>query len=168
MSDEVELPDRSDSQAWLLAQAAALRRVAALRPNLPIAIDWEGIAEELEAVAAAERNELKSRLLVLCEHLAKLAYVPMVDPRNGWRRTVREQRDRIGFLFEESPSLRRRVPDELEKLWVKARREVLAHYKFRDLPTRCPWRIEDLLDEDWWPPEPAELRDEPEAVLAAD
>ena len=160
MTEHAVLPDRSDSQAWLLAQAAALRRAAALRPNLPIAIDWEGIAEELEAVAAAERNELKSRLLVLCEHLAKLAYVPMVDPRNGWQRTVREQRDRIGFLFEESPSLRRRVEEQLDRLWSKARGEVLAQYKVRDLPKRCPWTVEQILAEDWWPPAPEGVEEE--------
>lgn len=85
MSEDAGLPDHSDSQAWLLAKAAALRRTAALRPNLPIAIDWEGIAEELEAVAAAERNELKSRVLeVTPEHLVKLAEVPMPEPRHGW------------------------------------------------------------------------------------
>lgn len=166
MSDEVELPDRFDSQAWLLAQAAALRRVAALRPNLPIAIDWEGIAEELEAVAAAERNELKSGLEVTLEHLLELAHVPMPEPRHGWRRTVREQRNRLADLLEASPSLRRVADEVLERVWTRALRHVQADYRLRGLPERCPWTLAEILDEDRWPPEPAELRDEPEAVLA--
>ncbi len=161
MSETHEPSDRSDSHAWLLAQAEALRKVAALRPNLPIPIDWEGIAEELEAVAAAQRNELKSRLLVLMQHLMKLAHVPMIEPRNGWQRTVREQRDRLGFLFEESPSLRPRAAEEAGRLWPKARREVVADYRLRSLPERCPWTIEQILAEDWWPSEPEALREEP-------
>jgi hypothetical protein len=160
MTEHAVLPDRSDSQAWLLAQAAALRRAAALRPNLPIAIDWEGIAEELEAVAAAERNELKSRLEVTLEHLAELAYVPMPEPRHGWRRTVREQRNRLEDLLETSPSLRRFMDEVLERVWKRALRHLLAEYRLRDLPKRCPWTVEQILAEDWWPPVPEGLEEE--------
>ena len=160
MTEHAVLPDRSDSQAWLLAQAAALRRVAALRPNLPIAIDWEGIAEELEAVAAAERNELKSRLEVTLEHLAKLAYVPMPEPRHGWRRTVREQRHRLEDLLETSPSLRRFLDEVLERVWRRALRHLLAEYRLHEVPKRCPWTVEHILAEDWWPPVPEGLEEE--------
>lgn len=161
MTDRADPPDRSDSHAWLLAQAAALRRAAALRPNLPIAIDWEGIAEELEAVAAAERNALKSRLEVVLEHLLKLGHVPMPEPRHGWFRTVREQRHRIDDLLETSPSLRPYVGDVLDRVYRRAVRHVLADYRLRSLPERCPWTIEEILAEDWWPSEPEALREEP-------
>lgn len=167
MSERVELPDRTDSQAWLSAQAAALRRVAALRPNLPIAIDWAGVASELEAVATAERNELKSRLEVTLEHLLELAHVPMPEPRHGRRRAVREPRNRLADLLEASPSLRRVADEVLERVRSHAMRHVQVDYRRRGLPERCSWTLAEILDEDWWPSEPAELRDEPEAVLAA-
>lgn len=138
MTDRADPPDGSHSHARLLAQAAALRGAAARRPNLPIAIDWEGIAEELEAVAAAHRNESKSRLLVPMQHFPKLEYVPMIEPRNGRRRTVRERRDRFGFLFEESSSLRERATEEVGRSWPRARREVVADYCLRPRPERSP------------------------------
>lgn len=168
MSLAVRPPDRSDSHAWLLAQAEALRRAAALRVNLPVAIDWEGIAEELEAVAAAQRTELSSRLEVILEHVLKLAYVPMPEPRHGWRRTIREQRNRIEDLLEISPSLRGQLVKALAKAYPRALRHVLADYRVRDLPEACPWSLEQLLDERWWPPVPAELDMEEGDVATAD
>lgn len=163
MSETHAPADRSDSHAWLSAQAEALRKVAALRPNLPIVVDWEGIAEELEALAAAERNALKSRLEVVLEHLLKLGHVPMPEPRHGWCRTVREQRHRIDDLLETSPSLRPFVAGVLDQVYRRAVRHVLADYRLHSLPERCPWTIEEILAEDWWPNEPDELREEPAA-----
>ncbi|HET6468079.1 MAG TPA: DUF29 domain-containing protein, partial [Geminicoccaceae bacterium] len=85
----------ADFYAWTQAQAAALRKLASLRPNVGAEIDWEHVAEELELMGTSERAEIESRLQVVLAHLLQLAYVTQPEPRHGWRRTVREQRDRI-------------------------------------------------------------------------
>jgi hypothetical protein len=131
---------------------------------LPIDVDWEGIAEELEALAAAERDALKSRLEVVLEHLLKLRHVPMPEPRHGWYRTVREQRHRIDDLLETSPSLRPYLARVLDQANRRALRHVLADYRLRSVPERWPWTIEEILAEDRWPNEPDELREQPAAA----
>ena len=59
----------SDFHDWTQTPAAALRRAERARVNTPDTIDWPHIAEELEIMGASERNEIRSRLQVLLEHL---------------------------------------------------------------------------------------------------
>jgi len=94
-----------DFHAWLLDQAAALRaqRYAAL--------DWSGLAEELEGMARKDRRELRSHLQNLFMHLLKWTYEP--ERRSNSRKaTIDAARDNIYDLLEESPSLHN-VLDEL-------------------------------------------------------
>jgi|HubBroStandDraft_5_1064220.scaffolds.fasta_scaffold1418460_1 hypothetical protein len=55
-----------DYHAWLGAQAAALREQKDRR------IDWDGIAEELEAMSRSEEDGLESFLKRLYRHLLKM------------------------------------------------------------------------------------------------
>jgi hypothetical protein len=143
-----------DFHAWTREQAAALRRAEKARANTPDVIDWAHIAEELDLMGASERNAIRSRLQVLLEHLLKLAYVPMIEPRHGWRRTVREQRDAIERTLSESPSLRRLPAEALPQAYAKARRDVLADYRLPELPKACPFELErEVLAEGWFPGE---------------
>jgi hypothetical protein len=142
----------TDFHAWTQAQAQALRRAERARINTPDAIDWTGLAEELESMGASERNEIRSRLQRLLEHLLKLAFVPMIEPRHGWKRTVREQRDAIERALDESPSLRRLPAEALAKAYAKARRDVLAEYRAPNMPTECPFDLaREVLAEEWFP-----------------
>ena len=89
---------------------------------------------------------------MLLEHLLKLAHLPMIEPRHGWRRTVREQRDAIEHVLLESPSLRRLPAEALPQAYAKARRDVLADYDLADLPVACPFDLErEVLAEGWFP-----------------
>ena len=72
----------ADLNAWLLNQAAALR-------NSRLNIDWEGIAEELEAMARKDHTSLHSHLQNLLSHLLKWAYEP--NHRSiSWHKTIDE------------------------------------------------------------------------------
>jgi len=53
-------------------------------------VDWENLLEELEGLAKSQKRELKSRLLVLMEHLLKLKYWGKERDYNarGWRNTI--------------------------------------------------------------------------------
>ncbi|MBV9390199.1 MAG: DUF29 domain-containing protein [Chroococcidiopsidaceae cyanobacterium CP_BM_ER_R8_30] len=37
-------------------------------------VDWDNLIEEIESMGRSEKRELKSRLIVLIEHLLKLMY----------------------------------------------------------------------------------------------
>jgi hypothetical protein len=143
----------TDFHDWTQTQAAALRRAERARVNTPDAIDWPHIAEELEIMGASERNEIRSRLQTLLEQLLKLAHVPMPEPRHGWKRTVRGQRDAIERAVAESPSLRHLPAEALAQAYAKARRDVLAEYRV-ELPAMCAFDLErEVLAEEWFPGE---------------
>ena len=44
----------------------------------------------------------------------KLAHSPAVDPRKGWRRTIRQARAEIDRILQKNPSLRREIPHLIE------------------------------------------------------
>ncbi len=102
--------DRSydgDLALWAEDQARALRGAARARINLPI--DWENVAEEIESFGKSQGRELASRIGVILVHLMKLQASPATAPRAGWRETIIGQRNEIGRLMEDSPSLRSTV-----------------------------------------------------------
>jgi hypothetical protein len=98
----------SDFTLWAEDQAAALRAAAHAGTNLPV--DWENVAEEIEALAKNQQRELASRIATIIEHLTKLQVSPASAPRAGWRSTIRQQRRELEHLFKSAPSLRSKVP----------------------------------------------------------
>jgi len=135
-----------DFFAWTEAQAAALRerRYADL--------DIDNLIDEVETLGRSQRNEIKSRLLVLLVHLLKWRH--QAEKRSGsWKGSVVEQRKRLRALLDENPSLRdvpaQALDDEYETARLKAAGETgLAEDAF---PETCPFRIEDILDPAFWP-----------------
>jgi len=105
-----------DFYAWTQAQAHAVR-AAANGGNQPI--DWENLAEEIEALGRSERREVTSRLRTIIEHLLKLAVSPAVAPRRDWTGTVPRTRLELDDILRESPSLRPEIPALVRELGPK-------------------------------------------------
>jgi hypothetical protein len=151
-----------DFHAWALAQAAALRRAAELRINLPD-VDIEYLAEEIEDMGKEQAHAVESALARIIEHLLKLQYSPAVDPRRGWVESVMTHRDMLESRLEMNPSLAspRRVEAALAKAWVSGRRMAEASLRNYDeaaaaasIPQDCPYSFEQLCDFDWLPADP--------------
>src|SRR5437763_14853087 len=87
-----------DFFAWTKQQAKALRAAARTRTNRPL--DWENLADEIESLGASERSALGSHILRIIQHFAKLEFSPAIEPRNGWRRTIRLARLQIQKRLE--------------------------------------------------------------------
>jgi hypothetical protein len=110
-----QLYDR-DFVLWAEEQAAALRRAK----DSNLLLDWENLAEEIESLGRSQRAELNSQIRRILRHLFKLEASPAVDPRAGWRATIRDARAEIDELLEISPSLRREVEGTIKKQAVTA------------------------------------------------
>jgi hypothetical protein len=110
-----------DLARWAENQARALRDAGHAGTNLPI--DWENVAEEIEALGKSQARELASRLRTILVHLIKLQASPATEPRSGWRETIIEQRSEIERIIEDSPSLRQAVGRVIAKEVRPARRQ---------------------------------------------
>ena len=88
---------QEDFHVWTQRQAELLR---ARRYD---ELDLEHLIEEVEDLGAAAKKSVRSRARTIIEHLLKLQHSPAVDPRPGWRDTVRGQRDDL--LDDLTPSV---------------------------------------------------------------
>ena len=73
-------------------------------------LDLENLIEEIESLGRSEKKELKSRLLILLEHLLKRLFVNSPNDYRGWEITIDEQRRQIELELEDSPSLKTDIP----------------------------------------------------------
>ena len=138
-----------DFNAWLLGQAAALRE------RDYEAIDWDNLAEEIEAMARSERREVKNRLTIILIHLLKLKFEQgQMGHRHGWRSSVIEQRRQIANTLEVSPGLFQGKREEvLVKAYGDARRDAALESQLptTTFPEECPWLYEQVMDTEFFP-----------------
>jgi len=139
MSDLYE----DDILLWSEQQAEALRRRAANE------VDWENVAEEIEAAGRSERNAVESHLVLALLHDLKAEAWPLSRDVPHWRAEARGHRADARRHF--SPSMRQRI--DIAKLYREALHRMPA--KVDDtaplpVPQACPLTLEELLAE---PPE---------------
>ena len=111
-----DLYDR-DFYAWTKAQAEALRA----RESASNTLDYENLAEEVESLGRSDFRESCSRIRVILLHLWKLETSPREEPRAGWRRTIRAQRNDLADVL--TASLRQDVEAALEVQHQRAAKE---------------------------------------------
>jgi hypothetical protein len=147
MSTGTSLYDK-DSHAWTIEQAALLRG------GKWHALDVANLIEEIESLGTSQRKEVRSRLRRLVMHLLKWRYQP-TRRTPSWRRTIRTQRLEIDDALSDSPSLRPQVPALLQRAYPGACTLAADEtgLPLATFPEACPWTVEQVLDEDFWPEE---------------
>ncbi len=151
--DPAELYER-DFYAWTRHQARELRRWRRLRPNAPL--DLVHLAEEIEDLGNEVRNAVASQLERLIEHLLKLEYSRLREPRAGWANSVDSARGEIARRWSRSlaRAVRPKLPDLYRRAARRAARSLLNHPEpeaAAAIPETCPWKPDQLLAEDWYP-----------------
>jgi hypothetical protein len=136
----------TDYLHWLDTQAQHLRAGELDQ------LDREHLLEELEGMSRSERRQLRNRLIVLVLHLLKLRYQPARRSRS-WTVTIITQRVDISLLLRESPSLRPTLAATLDEVYANARREAAQEtgLAIDQFPVDCPFTIDQVVDEDYWP-----------------
>lgn len=137
-----------DVVAWANEQAALLRA------GKLTSVDIEHIAEEIEDVGKSEQRELASRTAVLLAHLLKWQFQPGRRSKS-WQYTIRTQRKEVAYALTEAPSLRTKFNDDLwlDIVWSKAKgfAGTETGLDLDVFPEACPWSIEDILSQDFYP-----------------
>ncbi len=144
-----------DFYAWTQHQAEVLRSLEVADNRF----DREHVAEEIEDLGKGERDAVRSQIRRIIEHLLKLAYSPAEPPRFDWIETVFDARQTLSDKI--SPTLRRDAELVLGKLYADGRKraaESLRRYgepaAAASLPQACPFLLDDVCRDDWYPERP--------------
>jgi hypothetical protein len=143
-----------DFDAWIQ------QHITLLKQGRVNEIDIEHLIEELEDMGKSNKREIFSHLKILIAHLLKwqfqlnqLSELWEKFKGSSWQQSIIEQRSQIIDQIEESPSLKRQLPESVVKAYPKAvelavRETGLPRSTF---PNSCPYTIEQLLDENFYP-----------------
>ena len=100
-------------------------------------------------------RELENRLIVLLEHILKLAYWESEREYNarGWRGTIVEQRKQIARLIRDNPSLKPYLTEVFESCYGDAHDIAITKtgLKGEIFPSQPLLTLEQALDENWLP-----------------
>lgn len=148
MTQTVVLQSLYESDYLLWTQEVVLKLKARDFDN----VDLENLIEEIEDLGRSKKDELKSRLNTLLEHLLKRIYVDMPQEFNGWQRTIREQRKRLDWLLDANPSLKTVWNDTFNIAWRYALRDVREDYPQYQFPNTWQFGrdIETVLNTVFW------------------
>jgi Domain of unknown function DUF29 len=130
----------TDILLWSEQQAELLR---ARNGN---AIDWDNLAEEIEAVGRSELHAVISHLIQALLHDLKAEAWPLSRDADHWRAEARGHRDDARRHF--SPSMAQRI--DVEKLYYQALRRMPATLDGTlplPVPDACPVTLEEMLAE---------------------
>jgi hypothetical protein len=136
----------TDVIAWANEQARLLR---AGRFD---ALDIEHIADEIEDVGKSEKREFASRMAVLLTHMLKWQYQP-AGQGNSWRRTIKEQRNRVRLCIDQTPSLKAELRDSFwwSDVWSDAVAKASEETGSGEFPESCPWTFDQIMNPEFWP-----------------
>jgi hypothetical protein len=135
-----------DFYAWLMTNAELLRQGRLSE------IDAEHIAEELEDMGKSERRALESWLRVLILHLLKWQHQPTLRGPS-WQQSMDNARDENERRHVDSSSLRPRLGELVAARYPNARKNAMREtgLPLATFPETCPFTLDQLLDEGWWP-----------------
>jgi hypothetical protein len=135
-----------DYFAWLQQQAAALRRLAQDRRDLPNNLDVEQIADEIEDVGKSELRATRSFIRNILVHVLLLAFDTRSSARLRWKAEIVVFH--AGLRHFATPSMRQLI--DLDELWKDAIELADAGLQEyidrlpRTLPERSPLNFEEI------------------------
>ena len=143
---QTEVHYQQDFYAWIYHNIELLRQ----RKFSEINIDT--LIEELESMAKGDRRELRSHFIILIAHLLKWQFEPEHRSRS-WRSSILEQRYQILEQLADSPSLKPRLSEAITQAYPGAVKIAMKETELprSTFPKDCPYRLEELLDEDFYP-----------------
>jgi hypothetical protein len=121
--------------------------------------DIPHIAEELADLGRRDRRETEGFLRRLMAHLLKWQMQP-AKRTTSWRSSIDDSRVQLEDIFKQSPSLRRHASISIADLYPRARRTASIETKLplKAFPAESPYSFEQLMDDDFLPPDEAGAR----------
>ena len=129
-----------DEFGWLLEQADLLRK------GRLDEIDRASLVEFLTEMARNKKHEFRSAMIVLLQHLLKVAVQPEKLTRS-WLLTIDGQQQEAKFLIKDEPGMRQYLPDLYAEAYPVARRRasIETGIQISRFPADNPWTMDEAL-----------------------
>ena len=113
-------------------------------------IDLKNLIEEVNSLGKSDRRAMRSYLVNLLSHLLKWHYQPQRRSRS-WINTIRNARNNMTELIEDSPSLRRYREEVFDQVYQKAREEASFEtlLSLEVFPLSCPFSEEEIYEKEY-------------------
>jgi hypothetical protein len=135
-----------DYRRWILRVADHLERGEADRVDLAL------VGKQFRRLAFAEVEQLRTHLEGLLLALVGLEARTDSYCCRTFKNAAIERRASIMLLIEESPSLSSMLSGNVDLVW-RLVRDAADHLRpDLELPERCPWRVDQILDSKFLPP----------------
>ena len=117
-------------------------------------LDIDNLLDELESMSKRDKREIVRRLKLILMHLLKWNYQPSQQGAS-WETTIRNNREEIAQILQDSPSLDSYAATVLEQAYASARKNAASKtgLLIDEFPENCPFAIADVLNEDFLPSE---------------
>lgn len=115
------------------------------------ALDLENLIEELESLARRDKLAIKNLLEQIIRHLLLIQYWETERERNyrHWRSEVTNFRGQIND--EITTNFYNYLDQNMNLIYLKARKYVVDKSGINIFPLDCPYNLDQLLNEDWFP-----------------
>jgi len=134
-----------DDSLWLE------KTVELLRERKYHQLDLENLIEELEDLGRERKHQMASLLEQIIRHLLLLQYWEVERERNSnhWEAEI------VGFRTQIKRKMTTNfynyLSENFERIYQDARLYVSKKSKLNIFPSQCPYTLEQLLDQDWFP-----------------
>ena len=131
-----------DFAAWIE------RQVELLRSGQATGLDVDNLIEELEGLTRRDERALGSQLKRVMAHLLKQRYQAERSTRS-WETSIRNGREQIADILDQSPSLRRLLPGLMDKNYPRAVAQASddTRLPMETFPDRPPFTLAEVLGE---------------------
>ncbi len=134
-----------DDNLWLE------KTIDLLKENRLNELDLENLIEELESLARRDKLAMASLLQQIIRHLLLLQYWNAEYERNysHWEAEIVSFRSQINDNM--TTNFYNYLRENLPSIYSKALKYVQKKSRLDTFPQQCPYTLEQLLDEDWFP-----------------
>ncbi|MFW6316554.1 MAG: DUF29 domain-containing protein [Cyanobacteriota bacterium] len=114
-------------------------------------LDLENLIEELEDLGREKKNKVESLLRQIIIHLLLLEYWSQEYQYNAahWRAEITEFRFQINGIL--TKTLQSYLASKIELIYQNSVKYTQRKTNLNIFPEKCPYTLEQLLDEDWFP-----------------
>jgi Domain of unknown function DUF29 len=114
-------------------------------------LDLDNLIEELESLGSEKKHQVTSLLEQIIRHLLLLEYWDSESERNSNHWTAEIVGFRTQLNYRMTTNFHNYLTEELDKIYHNAAKYVSKKSGLNIFPQQCPYTLEQLLNEDWFP-----------------